>query len=343
MSRIGVYTDCHYSQYSSIVRMRGKKYSKRLEMCIDSINWAENLFAKEECDLIVCLGDFFDGSQLNAEELTSLNELHFGRGRHIAIVGNHEVAGAQYSFNSMSILRQLGWEVINQPSVEAYQDFSFVFIPYLMGERHPSLADYLQGATGKRIVFSHNDLRGIRYGSFISEAGFDIAEIEKECDLFINGHLHNGQFLNERETILNLGNLTGQNFGEDAKQFKHYACIFDTEDLQLRFFENPYALNFMKIDTTLGEDFSNLPSNSVLTIKVFEEDLPKFAKQLETLDVVARKFIVVPKREESSVSEDPSSLVDHWQMLQDFVLEKLGSTQVIREELGHLLEGANAS
>lgn len=343
MSKIGVYTDCHYSQYSSIVRMRGKKYSRRLEACIDSINWAEDLFAKEGCDIIVCLGDFFDESHLNAEELTSLNELHFGRGRHIAIVGNHEVAGAQCSFNSMSILRQLGWEVVDQPSVEAYRDYSFVFLPYLVGERHPSLVDYLQKATGKRIVFSHNDLRGIRYGSFVSEAGFDLVEIEKECSLFLNGHLHNGQFLNEKETILNIGNLTGQNFGEDAKQFKHYACIFDTEDLQLHFFENPHALNFLKVDTTLGEDLSNLPPHSVLTIKVFEEDLPKFAKQLESLETVAHRFIVVPKGEKSLSSENSSVLVNHWQMLQDFVIEKLGSTQVVREELGHLMEGASAS
>jgi len=56
--KIGLYTDVHYGQYSSILRMRGSKYSKRLENCIDSINWAEKLFEEQGCSRVICLGDF---------------------------------------------------------------------------------------------------------------------------------------------------------------------------------------------------------------------------------------------------------------------------------------------
>lgn len=44
-------------------------------------------------------------------------------------------------------------------------------------------------------------------GQFISKAGFDINDIEDNCDLFINGHLHNGSKITDK--IFNVGNLTG--------------------------------------------------------------------------------------------------------------------------------------
>ena len=42
-----------------------------------------------------------------------------------------------------------------------------------------------------RIILSHNDLAGLQLGKYISKTGFDINDIDKNCALFINGHLHN--------------------------------------------------------------------------------------------------------------------------------------------------------
>ena len=54
-------------------------------------------------------------------------------------------------------------------------------------------------------------------------------------------------FLNNKETILNLGNLTGQNFGEDAFKYNHSACILDTNNLKLTFMRILWLLIFYKI------------------------------------------------------------------------------------------------
>ena len=40
----------------------------------------------------------------------------------------------------------------------------------------------------------------------------------------------------------NIGNLTGQNFGEDAFKHKHQACILDTDNGSLQWFTNPFCI-----------------------------------------------------------------------------------------------------
>lgn len=73
--KIGVVGDIHFSQYSSIVRSRGDKFSTRLENCIQSINWAESIMDKLGCNIKVYLGDLFDRSDLNSEEISALRSV----------------------------------------------------------------------------------------------------------------------------------------------------------------------------------------------------------------------------------------------------------------------------
>ena len=112
------------------------------------------------------------------------------------------------------------------------------------------------------VVFSHNDIAGLQLGKYISKNGFTINDINSNCSLFINGHLHNATKYNN---IVNVGNLTGLNFSEDAFRYKHSVYILDTDTLTITEFENPFAFNFYKI--TSLQQFSELKSNSVITIQ----------------------------------------------------------------------------
>ena len=73
-------------------------------------------------------------------------------------------------------------------------------------------------------------------GPFISKTGFTIEDIENNCDLFINGHLHNGMKITNK--IINLVNLTGQNFSEDALRYEHKIMILDTHTLEYKYIIN---------------------------------------------------------------------------------------------------------
>ena len=89
--RYFIFADPHWSSYSSIVRSRGEKYSTRLENLIKTINWVESEAQNQNCNTIVCLGDFFDKSELNSEEITALQEIKWANIIHYFLVGNHEM------------------------------------------------------------------------------------------------------------------------------------------------------------------------------------------------------------------------------------------------------------
>ena len=104
--RILIYSDNHWCQYSSIVRKRGEKYSLRLENQIASINWAERLSLEMGCNKVVHLGDFFDSSTLNSEEITSLKEIHwYESAHHTFLCGNHELGRVENEFSTASIFQ----------------------------------------------------------------------------------------------------------------------------------------------------------------------------------------------------------------------------------------------
>ena len=51
--RVLVCGDIHWSTYTSIIRKRGTEYSKRLENCINSVNWVEETAEEYKCDKVI--------------------------------------------------------------------------------------------------------------------------------------------------------------------------------------------------------------------------------------------------------------------------------------------------
>ena len=350
--RILIYTDCHFSQYSSIIRSRGEKYSTRLENLIESLNWAEGLVASHNCDRVICLGDFFDAPVLNSEELTALREIKWSKVKHQFLVGNHESNVIDLRHNSTNSLNMENFEIITEPKIEYTFGAKFIFLPYIVEEERLPLDEYIVDDYGgfttqevkRTIAFSHNDIKGVRYGKFESTEGFDLRDIEDYCHLFLNGHLHNGAFLNENETILNVGNLTGQNFGEDANEYAHYVCILDTNTMQLEFYENPYAFNFYKLEVNNLKDlnqFDILKNNAVITVKCVENLVDTVKDKIKSSPNIKEHRIIITPMEVSNDGVEYEALndIDHLKKFNDFIIEKLGRTEVVVEELSKIIGG----
>ena len=100
--KIGIIGYIHFSEYSYILRTAGRKYSTRLENCIESINWAEEVTS--DCYMTIYLGDFFDKSSLNASELTALSEIEWNKTQHYFLVGNHELGINDLTISSAHVL-----------------------------------------------------------------------------------------------------------------------------------------------------------------------------------------------------------------------------------------------
>ena len=338
--KIGVVGDVHWSKYSSIVRSRGNKYSTRLENCINSVSWAERTLEENDCDLVVYLGDFFDSSDLKSEELSALNEIRWNSLKHIFLVGNHEMGLNDLSISSCHLFNLLdNIEVIDKPGFsEQYKDL--FFLPYILEENRKSVKEYLKGKTDC-IIFSHNDLKGIQLGKFVSQTGFELDEIENSCNLFINGHIHNG--MNISSKIINLGNLTGQNFSEDATKYGHRIMIIDTDTLECEYFVNPFAFNFFKFDLTTDTTYNEMikvlwtSNNPVFTVKAFASDDLDFS---DIFTIVAHRTIIQPivTHSESNEKAYESLSVNHLEKFKEYILNELGNSNDVLEELSAVVQ-----
>ena len=267
--RLLLYTDNHFCEKSSIITKIGDKYSVRLENQIKSVNWTEELAVKNNCDAIICLGDFFDKQFLTDQELTALNDIKFNTTLpHIFIVGNHESEEIDLKYSSTQCLSSSNMFIVNEACKKQIGNVELCFLPYVTERNIRPLSEIFGNKSlSKRIILSHNDIAGIQMGAILSKTGFQIADIETNCALFLNGHLHNGSKITDK--VINLGNLTGKDFGENAFKYKHCAFVLDTETLALTAIENPYAFNFyqLTINTTADiENLDNLKDNMVLKL-----------------------------------------------------------------------------
>lgn len=354
--KILVVGDVHWSQYSSILRKRGEKYSYRLENLIQSVNWAERLSCETFCDCVVYLGDFFDRSDCNGEELSALKEIHWANKPHYFLVGNHEVSGSNMIFNSTNIFDLAEFNVITEPCIKKYNNFDnteLCFLPYILNNNRKPLKDYFDTNHTKRIIFSHNDIKDIQLGQFISKEGFSIEEIQNNCDLFLNGHLHNGSKV--AEGIINVGNLSGQNFSEDAFVYGHSVIVLDTNTLSCAVYENPYALNFYKLDFSIKNDIDyinqvsmNMKHNCIATIKCNEDDLsylrarfdPKYRddKIPYNCNMVESRFIIQLNRSDNLEQKQKDFHIDYLKQFSNYMIDLLGDSDVLQYELSEVFK-----
>lgn len=341
--RILIVGDIHMCPTSSIITGRGEKYSQRLENCINSINWCEELSNTKNCDAVVYLGDTFNTASLNDETITAVKELKWNdRIMHHFLVGNHESTENDLKFNSVNILKNadINITIFDKPEIIKYADLELAYLPYIPVKNQLPLQEYFgEMTTGKkRIIFSHNDLAGIQLGSFLSKNGFKLDDIQKYSSLFLNGHLHNGTWVVPGR-IRNLGILTGKNFNENGDLYPHTVMILDTDTLQYEDVENPYAFNFYKLEINSPADIqrmSLLKNNLALYISYDTRYETELNEQLEKMKdkIVEVKQVPILNTIRLTTTTDISTLhEDHLAKLVEFCDIKFDHNEIIFAEL----------
>ena len=302
------------------------------------MQWVEDLAEYVKADAVVCLGDFFDKDTLTGEELTALNEVRWASMPHNFVVGNHEISAADLSISSQHVLA-LGerFVVHDHPLSVQVGSKQLCFLPYQAEENIKSLAEYFPEPL-PRIVFSHNNIKGVQMGHFLSDVGLDLTDVTNNSWLFFNGHIHNAGCLASH--VWNVGNLTGQNFSEDAERYEHVVVVIDTETGAVTPYRNPHALNFYKIDCS---NEPNIPirlaqitqPNAVVSVRVREADRQQVQELLKVhINVLEYRVTVVP--EVAAVADtrrEEFSKVDYLAEFQSFIQETLGATEDVVAEL----------
>ena len=341
--RILCFTDNHFCERSSIITKYGTKYSLRLENQIESINWVEQIAKEKNCGMVICLGDFFDKPHLTDQEITALQDIKWADNiPHYFLVGNHESEENDLQYSSTKVLEADYRMIVDKPLLYNLADIELAFLPYVVESNKQPLETYFPKTGMPRILFSHNDILGLQLGPVVSKIGFSIEEIEANCEFCLNGHLHNGQAVSQR--VLNLGNLTGKDFGEDAARYAHKIIIIDTDTFKFETFENPYAFKFYKIDILVEQDLALLDQvkpNAVVSIKCVDKYNDVIREKVATnANIIDTRIILIKTFEEGDdQSIDISDLtVDQGAKFAQCCREKLGSSPILEAELAEILK-----
>lgn len=341
--KIGIIGDVHWCQYSSIIRRRGEKYSLRLENCIKSVSWAENLTEQLSCSFNVYMGDFFDKPDLNSEEITALKEIKWNNLPKYFLVGNHEIGSSNLSINSSNVFDSATCKhIVEKPeSINIDSSTDIILLPYILENNRQTLPFYLQAfdsQSSTTILLMHNDIAGIQLGSFVSKQGFTTKEIQDSCDLCINGHIHNGGKIADK--IFNIGNLTGQNFSENARRYNHVIFILDTDTLKIDVYENPVAFNFYKEDWSEGIPFDReFKPNSILTVQTSEDIFNEVRKFIEnTPNIIESRVLVTPTVENNQETLYEDLSIDHYREFETYILSNIDASEIAREEISYILQ-----
>ena len=347
--KVLVVGDVHFCSYSSILRTKGEIFSKRLENCVASINYVEKFAEDSGCSYIIYLGDFFDKDTLNGEELTALQSISWSSIRKIVLVGNHEMSSSDLSKSSAHILNLIpNATVIDTPNALVGYGYRFIFLPYILEEKRCPLNTYISylfsgmfetSEVKNTYIFSHNDIKGIQMGKFTSEEGFTIEELSSNCTYCFNGHIHNGARVSEN--VLNVGNITGQNFSEDASLYSHHFVVLDTDSNKIEFHNNPEAFNFLKFEIKTDDDFKNFRSfvsnyhNVVITIKCSEplcDAVKEFLRGCTNI-VEYRITTVLSNPVNTTFVGSNNYSINYIDEFSSYVLDTMGRSDVVNVEL----------
>lgn len=348
--KILCYTDNHFSEKSSIITKYGSKYTLRLQNQIQSLNWVEEQAEALHCQIIVCLGDFFDHAHLTDQELTALQEIKWSNIPHYFLVGNHESEENDLQYCSTMALRGENREIINEPILLNYPndqngscELELAFLPYILESNRKPITEYFSENPDKlRLLFSHNDILGLQLGPVVSRTGFSIEALESVCHLCLNGHLHNGTQVSSK--VINLGNLTGKDFSEDASKYNHKVMFIDTEAMTVNFIENPHAFNFYKIEINSEADFRELTAvktNAVVSVKCKDRLVKQIRDLIEATPNILDSRIIITKDPSEAPNDEfdiASLCVDQCEKFAECCRAKLDNTDILEAELAEILK-----
>lgn len=362
MSKILVFSDNHFCATSSIVRGMSGEFTTRLDYELKTIEWLVETSKENGCSSMFCLGDFFDSSTLNSMEIGALSNIDWHDIPVYFLVGNHELGSGlnSYSSSHVNLLNTCVEDVFSRPVILSFPDVETLIyiLPYQINVKE-NVKEYFasehslpeQLKSYKKILFSHNDLKGVQMGKFISTGGLDVNKLSEDFDLVLNGHLHNSEWV--KNNVLNVGNVIGQNFSEDAFKYSHNCWILDLNTLSITPVENPYSFNFYSVDLTDPKhdiDWVNkfdmeMKPNTVLNLKVkedvahyyrvrFDPTVPAEKSIPKCNKTVAARVQVVREMQDVGKKNSFDGLrVNHLEEFQRFVLENIGDSDFIRKEL----------
>lgn len=234
--KIGLFSDLH-------LKKGGKKikgiWDKKLIDGLSVLEQVCDLFLKENVQLFIFLGDFFEQRyyidvQIIHGAVEIIQKLKHIRGYFLA--GNHDM----YMRSEINSLNQFGlrWGVVDDIRCGSYSntDDELLFIPY---KKEFTNEDYkkINEMCKHKILFMHQILRGFNYQNGYTPTGgevFDYERIQGFRWLF-SGHNHVTKYQNN---VVQTGSVMQLNFGDEGVD--RGCWIYDLESDKAKFYKLSY-------------------------------------------------------------------------------------------------------
>ena len=131
--KIGIFSDSHYSS----VKVNGNRYNSQ---SLRKIKEAYDLFKKEECELVVCLGDLIDTEPTQEKEISNLREIaqviRASGMQTVCVMGNHDA----FALTPETFYETLGFSHVEELSVDGRR-LLFLDACYFKDGRHYAPGD----------------------------------------------------------------------------------------------------------------------------------------------------------------------------------------------------------
>lgn len=236
MTKIGIFGDVH------LTKRMGAFQQQWNDSAIKTFEYMYQKFEEECVDYVVCLGDFFDKSVLEARSvslvtsiLKIINSCKFSTK---FLLGNHEIDSDEH--NILEFLHE--YENID-PITQLRVTTDSVYVPYLfdieqIAQMNP---DWCKG----KYVFTHHDIYGSLLASGKVKASFGVNpslfELSRKT---FNGHVHTPSTLGK---VQNVGSILKSQQGEMAYDNRPEFYILDLETGLQSSYKNPYSLLYMSV------------------------------------------------------------------------------------------------
>jgi len=232
--RFGVFNDLHLHKFRQFCGEDGRR---RLVSGLHVLTVILRTFIKERCDGIIFLGDLFH--QRGAVDVDTLNSTmavfeKYGKrlpSFRLAIAGNHDLYRLSGGPESISFLRNYGWDVVSGPcTIVVSNVVDFVCIRGLSNLTDADVLSVIhpQHSKSSRVLLAHaHVLRAKMSGSGSrTNKGLSLGMCRKTFALSLFGDIHLHQKLQGNVHIL--GSPMQHNFGDSGRSG---ISIIDTDDL----------------------------------------------------------------------------------------------------------------
>lgn len=323
--------------FSDLHLHRHRDNNNRLQNCLDVLEWIFQTAKKEGCKQIFFLGDLYhERSKIDVlnylktfETFMKYSEEDF---QIYLLIGNHDMYHKEkWDVNSVKPLTAIkNVNVIDKPTTMTFGSTDVDFLPHT---ENPITELKKFKNTKKHILLGHLAVDGAilnkMYGTksevieYDNDMTFVSPNIFDDWKMTFLGHYHGEQKLNDK--VEYVGSPLQLSFGE-AFQHKHI-ILLDMDTLEKVYIENDFSPKHFIIHAD-DIDKYDLKNNFIsLSVQGLDNkavaDLRKDLIKAQVADFEIKKKDKKQKEDQEKIEEAKAILVDHKQMLENFINRKL--------------------